>query len=71
MENAEEQFALVVRFDLKPESTETFDRLVAETFRQIHESEPGTLAYLVHGVSDAPASRVFYERYRDRQAFDT
>ena len=60
----------MVRFDLKVESVETFDRLVDETVRQIHDSEPGTLAYLVHGTSDTPASRVFYELYRDREAFE-
>jgi quinol monooxygenase YgiN len=68
--NSEEQFGLVVRFDLKPECEEVFDQLVDGTVRHIRESEPGTLAYLIHGVSDAPASRVFYELYRDKGAFE-
>jgi quinol monooxygenase YgiN len=68
--NSEDQFGLVVRFDLKPDLADGFDRLVEETVRQIRESEPGTLAYLIHGVASAPASRVFYELYRDREAFD-
>jgi quinol monooxygenase YgiN len=69
-DNAQGRFGLVVRFDLKPHFAEAFDQLVEGTVRQIRESEPGTLAYLVHGVSDAPASRVFYELYRDKDAFE-
>jgi quinol monooxygenase YgiN len=68
--NHEAKFGLVVRFDLKAESAESFDRLVDETVRQIHKSETGTFAYLVHSVPDAPASRVFYECYRDKKAFE-
>lgn len=64
-------FALVVRFDLKDaEAAEGFDRLVEETAEGIRELEPGTLVYATHTVSDAPLSRVFYEVYRDREAFE-
>ncbi|MGW5386925.1 putative quinol monooxygenase [Nocardia sp. NPDC003963] len=64
-------FALVVRFDLKDaEAAEGFDRLVTETAEGIAEHEPGTLVYATHTVEDAPLSRVFYEVYRDRDAFE-
>ncbi|MPZ65665.1 MAG: antibiotic biosynthesis monooxygenase [Pseudonocardiaceae bacterium] len=64
-------FALVVRFELQDaEAAEAFDRLVAETAPGIREQEPGTLVYAVHAVQDAPLSRVFYELYEDRAAFD-
>ncbi|MEU1524866.1 antibiotic biosynthesis monooxygenase [Nocardia rhamnosiphila] len=64
-------FALVVRFNLKDaDAAEAFDRLVAETAEGITESEPGTLVYATHRVTDAPLSRVFYEVYRDREAFE-
>lgn len=64
-------FALVVRFDLKDiDSAADFDALVAETAVGIKEYEPGTLLYATHSVADAPLSRVFYEVYRDRDAFD-
>jgi quinol monooxygenase YgiN len=63
-------FALVVRFDVRPEAVEDFDRLVAETAPHIREQEPGTLIYFVHGVDGEPDARVFYELYRDRAAFD-
>lgn len=63
-------FALVVRFDLRPEAAEDFDRLVAETAPLIHGREPGTLIYAVHEVEAEPDARVFYELYRDRAAFD-
>lgn len=63
-------FALVVRFDLKnAEAAEAFDRLVEETTKGIAELEPDTLVYATHMVEGAPLSRVFYEVYRDREAF--
>lgn len=64
-------FALVVRFELKDAAAaEAFDQLVAETGRGIAEHEPGTLVYATHTVADAPLSRVFYEVYQDREAFE-
>jgi len=64
-------FALVVRFDLTdPAAAERFDALVADLLPQIAAAEPGTLTYAVHAVANAPLSRVFYECYADRDAFD-
>ncbi|MDI5979608.1 putative quinol monooxygenase [Amycolatopsis magusensis] len=64
-------FALVVRFYLRDEqAAEGFDRLVEETAPLIRDAEPGTLIYAVHKVKDAPLSRVFYELYASREAFD-
>ncbi|MEU2348165.1 putative quinol monooxygenase [Modestobacter sp. NPDC049651] len=62
-------FALVVRFELQPGAEEAFDALVAETVPAIHADEPGTLQYVVHTVEDSPGSRLFYEVYRDREAW--
>jgi quinol monooxygenase YgiN len=61
-------FALVVRFELRPESVDAFDDLVARTLDGIRE-EPGTLLYVTSGVADAPLSRVFVEVYADDNAF--
>jgi quinol monooxygenase YgiN len=64
-------WALVVRFYLRDEeAAKGFDDLVAETAPQIRDKEPGTLVYAVHKVKDAPLSRVFYELYESREAFD-
>ncbi|APU17945.1 MULTISPECIES: putative quinol monooxygenase [Actinoalloteichus] len=64
-------FSLVVRFDLRDEQAAAgFDQLVSETAPGIRESEPGTLSYVVSGVEGAPLSRVFYELYRDKAAFE-
>ncbi|SDD93800.1 putative quinol monooxygenase [Actinokineospora iranica] len=64
-------FALVVRFDLRDETAARgFDALVAETLPEIEAKEPGTLVYAVHDVVGASLSRVFYERYVDKAAFD-
>lgn len=64
-------FALVVRFDLKDAtSAEGFDQLVAETVRGIEAYEPGTLVYATNRVEGEPLARIFYEVYRDRDAFE-
>lgn len=64
-------FGLVVRFDLRDDaSAAAFDALVATTVEQIVSNEPGTVIYAVHQVDGAPLSRVFYELYQSRDAFD-
>ena len=64
-------FGLVVRFDLVAGAGKAFDALVEETLRQIRDREVGkTVAYACHEVEGAPDSRIFYELYEDRAAFD-
>lgn len=64
-------FALVVRFYIRDEeAAKGFDNLAEATAAKIGESEPGTLIYAVHKVKDAPLSRIFYELYESREAFD-
>jgi quinol monooxygenase YgiN len=64
-------FGLAVRFSCTDTaSAEGFDRLVAETVPQIRQHEPGTLIYAVHTVEGQPLQRIFYELYRDREAFE-
>ena len=65
-----ESLALVVRFMLKEGAESAFDKLTAETLTAIRTLEPGTLVYATARVPDNPAIRVFFEVYRDRQAFD-
>lgn len=65
-------YGLVVRFDLVDDNAaRNFDALVARTGEAIREREPGTLLYAVNEVVDAPLSRVFYEVYADRAAFES
>jgi quinol monooxygenase YgiN len=63
-------FGLSVRFDLRPGAGESFDRLIAEIAPLIASEEPGTFVYATHTVEDEPDGRVFYELYRDREAFE-
>src|SRR5260370_7425875 len=64
-------FGLTVRCTCKDQaSAEAYDRLVAETVEQIKAHEPGTLIYATHTVKDQPLQRIFYELYRDKDAFD-
>jgi quinol monooxygenase YgiN len=64
-------FGLSVRFTCKDQaSAREFDQLAAETVPGIRQHEPGTLVYAVHAVEGKPLERIFYELYRDREAFD-
>jgi quinol monooxygenase YgiN len=65
-----EPFGLVVRHTLKPGSAAAFDELAADALQLIRAREPGTLVYAVHRVADEPQVRLFYELYRDRDAFN-
>lgn len=64
-------FGLMVRFTCKDEAAaEAFDDLVARTGEQIRANEPGTVIYTVHRVDGRPLQRIFYELYRDKDAFE-
>ncbi|MHB9860249.1 putative quinol monooxygenase [Streptomyces sp. YIM S03343] len=64
-------FGLFVRFTCKDAAAATaFDDLVARTGERIRANEPGTLIYTVHRVDGRPLERVFYELYRDEDAFE-
>jgi quinol monooxygenase YgiN len=64
-------FALVVRFYLRDEdAAKDFDKLTEEMTVKIQDNEPDTVIYAVHKVKDAPLSRIFYELYESRAAFD-
>jgi quinol monooxygenase YgiN len=63
-------FGLVVRFELKAGHERPFDELVAVTLAGIRDREPATLVYASHAVPGEPRTRVFYELYRDRAAFE-
>ncbi len=63
-------FGLVVLFTLKEGQGEAFDALTRQTVARIRAEEPGTLVYACHAVDGDSCARVFYELYRDREAFD-
>ncbi|MFJ3807895.1 putative quinol monooxygenase [Streptomyces sp. NPDC090073] len=64
-------FGLFVRFTCKDDAAAAaFDDLVARTGELIRANEPGTVVYAVHRVDGRPLERVFYELYRDKEAFE-
>ena len=63
-------YALAVRFDVRDDAAAVeFDALTEVAVQMIKEREPGTLVYATHRVEGNPLARVFYEVYRDREAF--
>lgn len=60
----------MVRFDLKPGMEADFDKLTTLTLNKIRQHEPGTLLYACHQVDKSPSSRIFYEIYENREAFE-
>jgi quinol monooxygenase YgiN len=63
-------YGLVVRFNVRAGHEDAFDALTEETVAAIRMSEPGTLVYLVHREAASPSVRVFYELYRNVEAFE-
>ena len=63
-------FGLVVRFTLTEDGASGFDQLVKELVPSIQRDEPGTIVYATHTVEGQHNLRVFYELYRDREAFE-
>lgn len=62
------QYALVVRFALRPGRAADFDAMMRDTVAGIAAHEPRTLAYAVHEPVGEPDVRVFYELYADEDA---
>lgn len=62
-------YAVVARFEVKPEGVQKFDALAAWRISEAAANEPGLIAYAFHQVDGQPLARVFYEIYRDRDAF--
>lgn len=63
-------YGLIARFYLLHDRVEDFDRVARETVAAVQEKEPGTLVYAVHEIEGSPLTRLYYEVYRDRRAFE-
>lgn len=63
-------YCLLVRFRVHDEvAARRFDELTATAVAEITAKEPGTLVYATHRPTGEPLARVFYEVYRDDDAF--
>ncbi len=62
-------FALVVRFQVRPDRLAEFDELVGRTLDGIAAHEAGTLTYLPMRVEGDDTARIFIELYADEAAF--
>ena len=64
-------YGRIVIFTLLDDRVADFDRLAEQTAEEVRTAEPDTLVYVIHLVPNAPMQRIFYEIYRDREAFDS
>lgn len=64
-----QMFALLVRFSVRAGHEDAFDTLVAQTLAAITTDEPDTIIYASHTQDREPRVRVFYECYRNHDAF--
>lgn len=65
-----EPYGLIAIFTLVEGADGAFDRLTERTVHAVREGEPGTLLFSCHTVANMPQQRIFYELYRDRQAYE-
>jgi quinol monooxygenase YgiN len=63
-------YGRIAIYTLLDAGAEEFDRLAEQVVDQVRTGEPGTLAYVVHGVPSAPLQRILYQLYADRAAYD-
>jgi quinol monooxygenase YgiN len=59
---------LVVTLTLHPDKEQEFVDFAAALVRAVHQSEPGTLLYVLHRHPTEPHTYVWVERYRDAEA---
>jgi quinol monooxygenase YgiN len=64
-------YGRILIFTLLEDRVADFDRLAEQTAEEVRTAEPGTVVYVIHLVPNAPMQRIFYEIYRDRDAFNT
>jgi quinol monooxygenase YgiN len=63
-------YGRILIFTLLDDRVADFDRFAEQSAEEVRTREPGTLVYVIHLVPNAPMQRIFYEIYRDREAFD-
>ncbi len=63
-------YGRIAIYTLLDAGADEFDRLAEHVVEQVRTGEPGTLAYVVHGVPSAPLQRILYQLYADRAAYD-
>jgi quinol monooxygenase YgiN len=61
---------LIAIYTLLEDKVADFDRIAEQAAEQVRANEPDTLVYVIHTVPKAPMQRIFYEVYRDREAFE-
>ncbi len=63
-------YGRILIFTLLDNRVTDFDRFAEQAAEEVRTREPGTLVYVIHLVPNAAMQRIFYEIYRDREAFD-
>lgn len=63
--------SVIATIKVKEDKVEEAKQLFAKLAANVLKDEPGTLAYIPHQRSDEPTTFIFYEKYRDPEAFKT
>src|SRR5215475_4149121 len=69
-EETERLYGQIAIYTLIDGQAEEFDQLAQAVVEKVKALEPGTLAFIVHGVPSAPLQRILYEVYRDETAVE-
>lgn len=60
---------VIARFKIKPEKEQEALAQLESLTQSVEANEPGVEAYLCHRSKDDPAEIVFFEVYKDKEAF--
>jgi len=60
---------IVARLRAKEGKEKEMEQALLKMFPKVREQEPGTLRYIMHRAKEDPRLFLFYEKYKDQEAF--
>jgi quinol monooxygenase YgiN len=61
---------IVAKLKAKEGKEAEMEKALLKMFPQVREKEEGTLSYIMHKAKNDPRLFLFYEKYRDQEAFN-
>jgi quinol monooxygenase YgiN len=62
--------ALLAKLKVQPGKDAEFEAAAKEMIATVRTAEPGTLAYILHKNTKDPTEFIYYEVYKDQEAFE-